>query len=273
MPDGNSGLGDKWDGDANQSPEVGRQENFRKIIEGIARTRSSPYEVFIDFVRVCACTVANQTREQEYLEVVKRYSKDDLVQFGQAFGRLVEEMEAKPFTDILGPYYIEIGSKFSRDLRGEFYTPRPVAEAIAGMLVDVPAILEAGKPVTVCDPASGSGGLILSLAEKFAPDRAVDLLRVTCMDISRIACDMAYINTTLWGIPAKVVLGDTLRGTVEYEWRNIHWYRVGQHLREDFEAFMGLMRGLDQPSSEQPRSPPDTKDGGQSPDQQEWNFE
>lgn len=273
MPGSEERLGDEFGRQSKQGADTTNAGDFRKIIEGIARTRSSPYEVFTDFVRVCACTVANQTREDEYLEVVMRYSKEDLVQFGQAFGWLVEEMEAKPFTDILGPYYIEIGSKFSRDLRGEFYTPRPVAEAIAGMLVDVPKIIEAGKPVTVCDPASGSGGLILSLAEKFAPDRAVDLLRVTCVDISRVACDMAYVNTTLWGIPAKIVLGNTLRGTVEHEWRNLHWFRVGQHLREDFEAFMGMMRSLDQQSSDQSWSPPDTGDGGQPPSQQEWKFE
>jgi hypothetical protein len=175
------------------------QPGFRSLIESLARTRSSALEVFADFARVAACALAAQTREAEYLAVAKNYSRAELDTFAQALAGLVAEMEARPFTDLLGPYYLEIGSKFARDLRGEFYTPKNVGDMMAGILVDAPGIIEAGRPVTVCDPAGGSAGLILSLAEEFAKANAVDLLRVTCQDVSKIACVLAYINLTLWG--------------------------------------------------------------------------
>ncbi len=68
------------------------------------------------------------------------------------------------------------------------------------------------------------------MAEILAPD-GVDLLRVTCQDINPVAVDMCYINMVLWGIPAKVILGDTLRGTVLRSWTNVHWHRVGEDQR------------------------------------------
>ncbi|MCU0750720.1 MAG: hypothetical protein MUF13_14360, partial [Akkermansiaceae bacterium] len=56
-------------------------------------------------------------------------------------------------------------------------------------------------------------------------------LRVTAIDISKVACDMCFINTTLWGIPTEVIHGDTLRLEFRASWRNIHWiFRGNLHL-------------------------------------------
>lgn len=177
--------------------------------------------VFSDFCRIAACSVALQTREGEYLEVAKRYTREELEAFGEAFRMLGDEMEDKPFEDCLGTFYTEIASKSTVDARGEFYTPPGVCEIMSQMTMDVEKIIEEGKPVSVGEPACGSGGMILALAKQFSPivregeKSYVDLLRVTMQDISPTSTDMAYVNTTLWGIPAKIVLGDTLRGTVD----------------------------------------------------------
>ena len=56
-------------------------------------------------------------------------------------------------------------------------------------------------------------------------------MRVTAQDISKVGCDMAYVNLTLWGIPAHIVWGDTLRNTVNNSWKNVHWARVGEDSR------------------------------------------
>ena len=56
--------------------------------------------VFSDFCRVSACMVALQTREDEYLEVAQRYTREELTELGRAFGMLVEEMQDKPFLDL-----------------------------------------------------------------------------------------------------------------------------------------------------------------------------
>ena len=63
----------------------------------------------------------------------------------------------------------------------------------------------------------------------------MDLLRVTARDVSPDACDMAYINTTMWGIPAHIIQGDTLKMEVVKAWKNIHWHWVGEDGRQMFK--------------------------------------
>jgi hypothetical protein len=42
------------------------------------------------------------------------------------------------------------------------------------------------------------------------------------MDINPVACDMTFINTTLWGIPCTVIHGNTLSLQTWAQWVNIH---------------------------------------------------
>lgn len=205
--------------------------DYRKIIEEIARRKSAAVTVFADFCKISACALAMGRREEEYLEVAKNYSRDELSDLSLAFANMVQQMEASPFTDILGPYYLDIAAHSSKQARGEFFTPPEISKLIARMTVDVDAVKAKGKPIAVNEPACGSGGMVLALAELFAPD-SVDLLRVTAQDINPLAADMAYINLTLWGIPAHIILGDTIRMTVTREWKNLHWFRVGEEQRQ-----------------------------------------
>lgn len=215
-------------------------ETYRTLIEQIARTKSSTLTVFADFCRVSACALSMGSREPEYLEVAKSYNRDQLSDISLAFSLLVQEMEAKPFSDILGEYYLSIAAHSSKQARGEFFTPPEISRLIAKMAVDVESVKEAGKPITVYEPACGSGGMMLALAQEFAPT-SVDLLRVTAQDINPVAADMCYINLTLWGIPSKVILGDTLRNTRTAEWKNLHWLRVGEDDRQMIRQIQELL--------------------------------
>jgi len=201
--------------------------------------------VFADFCRMVACALANQTREDEYFQAIKGYSKDDLNQMAKAMALLINEMEYNPFSDVLGTYYTQINSNVTAQARGEFYTPPALSRLLAEMNLDPEKVRAEGKPVTVCDPAGGSGGIILACAEALAPD--VDLMRATLQDIAPISCDMAYINTSLWGIPAEVILGDTLRGTVTARWVNIHWARVGEEERQQGLRMLDVFKQLTEP--------------------------
>lgn len=222
-------------------------QEFDNIIGQIARTKSSYTEVFSDFCRITACAYALETREEEYLEVVKRYSKDELMSFAKAISILVNTMEENPYQDIIGAYHLEIVSRFSQKDRGEFYTPSALAEVMAQIVINPQKIREKSMPFRINEPTCGSGNIILSIAKTLSPD-AVDLMRVTCQDISPLACDMCYINTVLWGIPAKIILGDTLRLERRKVWTNIHWHRVG-------EDKMEMIRSLFPPSDSDSQQP------------------
>jgi len=209
-------------------------ETYRTIIEQLARTKSSTITVFADFCRITACCLAAGTREGEYFEVIKNYSKDELEELSKALALLINEMESKPFTDILGPYYLDIASHSSKQSRGEFYTPPEISKLMAKITVDAKSVIEKGKPITVNEPACGAGGMMLALAEEFAPSH-VDLLRITAQDLNPVGVDMCYINMTMWGIPAKIICGNTLHGTINSSWKNIHWHRVSEDQRQALE--------------------------------------
>jgi hypothetical protein len=107
--------------------------DFRKILGDFSTSRDQ-HDVFKAFVRFAACCLAHQTRETEYLEEVKRWTKPELERFAEAFGALIIEMEDHPFTDLLGPLYMDTIGKKGQDWRGEFHTPQALCQIIGQML-------------------------------------------------------------------------------------------------------------------------------------------
>lgn len=195
--------------------------DFRKILESISHHHDIR-KVFDAFVRFAACALAAQTREAEYLEEVKRWEKPDMDSFAEALGALVNEMEQHPFEDLLGGYYMEFAlSHKGQQWNGEFHTPKHVCDLMAQLVLDVESLSKEGV-ITVCEPACGAGAMILSLAQACSPE-VRRRLRVTAMDISRTACDMAFVNTTLWGVPTRVIHGNTLSMECWAAWSNIHY--------------------------------------------------
>jgi type I restriction-modification system DNA methylase subunit len=196
--------------------------DFRKILERLSH-RNDSRRVFDAFIRLAACALAAQTRETEYLEEVKHWEKPDLDLFAETLGALIVEMETRPFEDILGGYYMEFAlSQKGQQWNGEFHTPKTVCDLMARMTLGDVESLPAEGPITVCEPACGAGAMILSLAE-VCPPEIRRRLRVTAIDISRTACDMAFINTTLWGIPTRVIHGNSLSLECWAAWSNIHY--------------------------------------------------
>jgi len=196
--------------------------DFRNFLGGISR-QNDLRRTFDAFVRLAACCLSAQTREAEYLEEAKHWEKSDLELMSKALGALILEMESKPFEDVLGGYYMEFAlSSKGQQWGGEFHTPKPICDLMAKMLVSDLAALSKEEPITICEPACGAGAMILSLAEACPPEIR-QRLRVTAIDISRTACDMAFINTTLWHIPARIIHGNSLSMECWAAWSNIHY--------------------------------------------------
>jgi type I restriction-modification system DNA methylase subunit len=171
---------------------------------------------------LAACALAAQTRETEYLEEAKRWSKDELAGFASALGALIIEMEDAPFTDILGGVYVEFAqAKGTRERGGEFYTPQVVSQLMARMLAGSEPE-DSTEPIALMEPCCGAGGMILAYAESL-PLAAIRRLRVTAIDINRTACHMCFINTTLWGIPTRIHHMNALSNECWGSWSNIHY--------------------------------------------------
>ena len=199
-----------------------KRSDFRKILESLSR-RYETRRVFDAFIRFAACALAAQTREAEYLEEAKGWERQELTIFAEAIAALVHEMETQPYEDVIGEYYMEMAiSAKGQQWSGEFHTPKSVCDLMAKLTMGDMATVPAVGPITVCEPACGAGAMILSFAEACPPSLR-HRLRVTAMDINRTACDMAFINTTLWGIPTRIIHCDTLTMECWSAWSNIHY--------------------------------------------------
>jgi len=204
------------------------QAAFRKTFRDIARHKHR-YDVFRDFVTLAACSLHNallkeESREQEYLQIIGGYNAPDQQAFPKLLGQLVQILEAEP-RDVLGPLYMELEIA-SKD-QGQFFTPPELSELMARMNFGDQLVALKDKPfITLAEPACGAGGMVLAcvkvmLAHGMNP---AERLWVQCIDVDRTAALMCYIQLTLWNVPAEVIVGNTL----SWELREV-WYTPAHH--------------------------------------------
>lgn len=145
----------------------------------------------------------NQKREDEYLEIVKRYDENERSKLCEMYAWLLEWSE-KEMTDMLGYIYmhLELGSK----AHGQFFTPYHVCQMMAKMQK------YDGKVLKVNEPSCGAGGNIIALAEALK-EQGINYqqkMEVVCQDIDTKAVYMTYVQMCLYGIPAIVYQANTL---------------------------------------------------------------
>jgi type I restriction-modification system DNA methylase subunit len=192
--------------------------NIIKPLERISnQTGRNLDDVFRTFLTLSFCALSVGQREAMYLEEAKRWKKEQLNIFSEAFHALYSEMENQPYQDLLGDIHMALLSPKSKQYSGEFYTPHHVCLMIAKINLE-----DTDKIIRVLEPACGSGRMILACAEVYAKDfnRSPTRLRVQAWDVSRTAVMMTFINTTLWGIPCWILHGDTLRMKVHAQYPN-----------------------------------------------------
>ena len=119
------------------------------------------YNIFEDWVRMIALAYANQIifsqkREDEYLEIMKKYDEAERSKLCEMYAWLLEWSEEE-MTDMLGYIYmhLELGSK----AHGQFFTPYHICQMMAKMQK------YDGKVLKVNEPSCGAGGNVIALAE------------------------------------------------------------------------------------------------------------
>lgn len=166
------------------------------------------YNIFEDWVRMIALAYANQIffnqkREDEYLEIMKKYDKAEQSKLCEMYAWLLEWSEEE-MTDMLGYIYmhLELGSK----AHGQFFTPYHICQMMAKMQK------YDGKVLKVNEPSCGAGGNVIALAEALK-EQGINYqqkMEVVCQDIDTKAVYMTYVQMCLYGIPAIVYQANTL---------------------------------------------------------------
>ena len=202
------------------------RKNLIKLIQTNSHRHDS-WQVFSDFVEMSAISLSNAVdlaqrdgREARYMEIVRRYNKEEASRFAEMFGELVMELESG-MTDVLGEVFMEmeLGNKW----RGQFFTPYHLCKMMAQMNVDdhMKGMIERNGFIRANEPACGGGAMIIGLAASMqqAGINYQQHLHVVAQDLDHKAVHMTYLQLSLLHIPAVVIQGNTL-ALEERE----HWY-------------------------------------------------
>jgi type I restriction-modification system DNA methylase subunit len=205
-------------------------KDFCRALAGIRGARSTR-ELFADFLEssllVQHAAVVRATGgdpadlERRYQIVRQRAGDAALDGFTRMYACLVESLEAAP-RDAFGELFaaLEVGNHDA----GQFYTPFPVAQFMARMsLPDPAALLAKSRPITVLEPAVGAGGMLIAVRNHLidcglSPHR--DCLAVG-IDLDARAVAMSYLQTTLLGLPAILLHGNSLTLAVHASYPNL----------------------------------------------------
>ncbi|MDR9419492.1 N-6 DNA methylase [Gracilimonas sp.] len=172
-----------------------------KLINQIASKGYNIGSVFRDWVSLMLYALSKE--EELYMEVMSRYRNEgepreaDL--FAKAFAELQTEMR-KENHDVLGGVYMEIVSNWSAKGMGQFFTP----VGLCDMMADI-NIKDDKKPVSVADPACGSGRTLVSSAKRVHSDSWFHGI-----DADNVCAQMCALNFCFFNMNGYVIHGNTL---------------------------------------------------------------
>lgn len=191
-----------------------------KLLESMS-PRWRTWDAFNAFIESAAVAIANaatlqstpqwREREDRYAQITQRFG-EDAEAFPRLLAHLTSALTVEP-RDQLGllASELEVLSKG----HGQYFTPFEVSRFMAALTLDNDQTrehIERHGFVTIHEPAAGAGGMVIAAAHTlrdmgFNPQAH---LHATCWDIEDTAAHMCYVQLSLLGIPAVVVLGNTL---------------------------------------------------------------
>lgn len=227
---------------------------FMNDIENVSN-RKSGKEVFIDFLKVSCYAISNavnkenyESREKDYLHIIKNYDEKErtkLTSLFVDFGMILDEcMANKKIHDILGSVYSM--KKYYDSRKGQYFTPEHVASFMAAMTADY-ANFRSFDVQELSEPTCGSGIMVLKTAENMMQNNInfQDSLLVNAWDLDLTCVLMAYLQFSLYGIPAIVVHGDSITHEIYSQWITPMMYSKDLHkklqIKRSLEAIKELL--------------------------------
>lgn len=195
---------------------------FIKRLLELDRSKNA-YEKFRDFCELAFCAYAKpimlglegkeeaERLESRYMDIVATYrNKDTIRAYPEMLAWVIQGVNQRG-QDFLGS--VASQAEFLDSRNGQFFTPYQISRLAAEMTMgDVSEQIKEKGYITLQEPASGAGGMILAAADTmerqgFNPS---EHLLVHATDISPMCFHMTYLQLTFRNIPAQVVHGNTL---------------------------------------------------------------
>lgn len=209
----------------------GGDEHRRALVDliGEAGHRWSSHQIFADFVELAALSLSNAVdkaqfdgREARYLEIVKKYPREQIERFPHMLAHLTLALEdcvtLGELDDALGSVYMAL--ELGNDHAGQFFTPYHLSRMMAMILIGDGAEAREKGFIDVLEPACGAGGMVIAMADalRHAGLNYQQHLHATCIDIDLRCVHMTYLQATLLHIPAVVLHGNSLTGEIWSRW-------------------------------------------------------
>ena len=203
------------------------QDELVDEIKNLAQSQGLNH-VFTTFLEIAANCISAQMdpsnaeeREKRYEEMASTMEPKILNCYARMLALLalaIYEHEEDP-CDILGSIYHEL--RLNNEWNGQYFTPDYICRLMAQIVDPVNEHSEAEEPIMINEPACGSGtiviGAVWAMKRKNFDFRHKSFFVAQDIDIRCVW--MAYIQLSLYGIPAVVIHGDTL---AMKEWSR--WY-------------------------------------------------
>lgn len=201
--------------------QLNPRRDFLKVFKQLTY-RHRPWDVWRDFITMFACSLSNPVdkshcdeREELYLKVFKRYSKQEQNLFPELCAHIIMALEINPEQDFLGDIFMELDLR--NEHNGQFFTPYHVCELMAKVAIgDIAAQVKEKGYITISDPCCGAGAtLIAGLHEAKRQLEKVGLnfqnhVLIAAQDVDYTVALMCYIQLSLLGIAGYIKIGNAL---------------------------------------------------------------
>lgn len=184
-----------------------------------------------------------EEREKQYLSVIGRYTAEEQKIFPEMMSIVTLALEDNPEQDFLGSFYHYL--ELHQEQKGQFFTPYNISRFMAEVLFeknDARRKLEQNNYISVSDPACGAGAMLIAFANaaKRSGINYQKQVLFVAQDIDHTAAIMCYIQLSLLGCPAVVIIGDTLTKPMFHPDNDV-WYTLFYHLnRWKFSKCFGV---------------------------------
>lgn len=241
--------------------------HIKKVMYMIDKLTGNGYRsaesVFVDFLTLSACSYSNvfdltnkETREKRYLDIVKKYKKEELNYFSTALGELAMAAEIYLqhgyIKDILG--YIYTSRQYYKKAMGQYFTPENIAIFMTEIINGDFKQLEKEDFISVSEPTCGSGVMILAFAQNMLKKEInyQNSMFADAWDLDQTCALMAYVQFSIYNIPAIVTHGDSLSLKAYSKWITpmyfINDFPGKQKRKEMIDALRKLLIDPDQSS-------------------------
>jgi type I restriction enzyme M protein len=190
-------------------------KDITSSLEFISR-RHGMSNVFDDFMQIIVSTFCNGRDEDTYLNIIKKYEKEEINMFAKAFGALVIEYEnhssvTGEWDDVIGKLFESLS--LTNDRTGQFFTPVHLCNLMA-RITDPD---EHEDEISVSDPSAGSSRNLIAHSRMNFSNRLKCFY--VAQDIDYRCCLMSVINMVLYGLKGIVIHCNTLSMEIYRGWR------------------------------------------------------